>query len=84
MTDLIGILYSYAQDYMLRGILDREPGYAEACHCADRQERTLYELVGKENKAHLEDLLEERKLMSLFEGEALFRAGFQVALELTR
>lgn len=84
MTDLIDVLYSYAQDYMLRGLLDREPEYAEACRCADRQERALYELVGEDNKAHLEDLLEERKLMSHYEGEALFRAGFQVALELTR
>ena len=84
MTDLMEVLYSYAQDYMLRGLLDREPEYANARRCADRQEQALRELVDEEDKEHLEGLLEERKLMSFYEGQALFAAGFQVALELTR
>lgn len=84
MTELMDILYSYAQDHMMRGLLDREPEYANVCHCADRQERALRELVGEENKEHLEDLLEERKLMAFFEQRALFCAGFQIALELAR
>lgn len=84
MTDLMEVLYSYAQDHLLRGLLDREPEYANMCHCADRQERALRELVGEEAEKHLEDLLEERKLMSFYESQALFLAGFQTALELTR
>lgn len=84
MTELMDILYSYAQDHMMRGLLDREPEYANVCHCADRQERALRELVEEESKEHLEDLLEERRLMAFFEQQALFCAGFQIALELTR
>ncbi len=84
MTDLMEVLYSYAQDYMLRGILDREPEYANMCRCADRQERVLRELVAEENKESLEGLLEERRMMSFYEGQAMFRAGFQVAVELLR
>lgn len=84
MTDLMDVLYAYAQDYMLRGLLDREPEYANVCHCVGRQEQALRELVGEENKEHLEDLLEERNLMSFYEGQAFVTAGFQVALELTR
>ena len=77
-------LYSYAHDYMLRGLLDRESEYANVCHCGDRQERVLRELVGEENKEALEGLLEERRMMSFYEGQAMFRAGFQVAVELLR
>lgn len=84
MTEPMEVLYSYAQDYMLRGLLDREPEYADARRCADRQEQALRELVDEENKEHLEGLLEERKLMSFYEGQAFFAAGFQVAMELTR
>lgn len=84
MTDLMEVLYSYAQDHMLRGLLDREPEYANVRHCAGRQEEALGELVGEENKKRLENLLDERKLMSFYEGQAFFAAGFQVALELTR
>lgn len=84
MTDLMEVLYSYAQDYMLRGLLDREPEYANVCGCVKSQERILRELVGEENTGHVEDLLEEQELMSFYEGKAFFLAGFQVALELTR
>ena len=84
MTDLMNMLYSYAQDSMLRGLLDLEPEYSNVCHCADRQEQALRELVGEENGERLEGLLDERKLMSFYEGQALFLAGFRMALELTR
>ena len=84
MTDLIDVLYSYAQDYVVRGLLDREPEYAEVCRCANRQEQALRELVGKESEEHLADLLEEQRLMTFLEKRALFLAGFQIALELTR
>lgn len=84
MTDLLDVLCEYAEDRMLRGLLDREPEYANVCHCADRQERTLLEVLGEEDKERLEGLLEERRLLEFFYGKALFRAGFQIAMELTR
>ena len=36
MSDAMEVLYSYAQDYMLRGILAEEPDYADALLHADR------------------------------------------------
>ena len=82
MNDLMEILYSYAQDYILRGILDREPEYANTAYCADRQERALRELLDEENKKHLDNLLDERKLMAFFEERAVFLSGLQVAVKL--
>lgn len=84
MTDLMDILYSYARDYMVRGLLDREPEYGEACRCAAKQEEKLWALVGEEDRERVKDLLGERELKAFYEGEALFRAGFRLALELTR
>lgn len=84
MTDLMDILYQYAEEKLVRGFLDQEGEYANVRHCADQQERMLRELVSEENKGRLEDLLEERKLMAFFEGRALFRAGFRMAMELAR
>lgn len=84
MTDLMKILYEYAEDYIMRGLLDRESEYSNIRHSVDQQERKLLELVGEENRKYLEDLLEERKVLDFMEGEALFCAGFRVALELTR
>lgn len=84
MADLMETLYEYAEDYIMRGLLDREPEYSSVCHYADRKEQTVCELLGGENRQHLEDLLEERRLMAFYEGRALFCAGFQMAVELMR
>lgn len=82
MTDLMEVLYSYAQDYMLRGLLDREPEYANVAHSASQQEQELRELLDGENKKRLEDLLDERKLVAFFEERAIFLSGFQIAVKL--
>lgn len=82
MTDLMEVLYSYAQDYMLRGLLDREPEYANVAHSASQQEQELRELLDGENKKRLEDLLDERKLVAFFEERAIFLSSFQIAVKL--
>lgn len=84
MTDLMKTLYEYAEDYIVRGLLDQEREYSNVSYCTGKQERKLRELVGEENRKYLEDSLEERKLMAFYEGRALFRAGFRMAIELTR
>ena len=84
MTDPMQILYTYAQENMVGMLLAQEHGYRDACRCADKQEQALRDLVGEEHEEQLEALLEERDLVSHFGGQALFRAGFQIALELTR
>lgn len=84
MTDLIDLLYDHAEDHLLRGLLDQESEYASASCCAARQEKALRAQLDEKQSEHLDSLLEERHLMAFFEGQALFRAGFQMALELRR
>lgn len=84
MTDLMDTLYQYAEEKLMRGLLDQEEAYAQACHAAEKGEKTLRAQLSEEQQELLEALLEERKLMAFCEWEALFRAGFQVAMELAR
>ena len=84
MSDAMEVLYSYAQDYMLRGILAEEPDYADALLHADRQEAQFRTLLNNADRARLESLLEEYNLLASHRGQALFCAGFRLATELSR
>lgn len=84
MTEPMDVLYKYAEEHLVRSLLEQEREYASASRCAERQEQDFLALVGEEHGERLEAMLDERKLLSFFEGQALFRAGFQIALELTR
>ena len=83
MTDAMEVLYAYAQDYLLRSLLEREPDYADALRHADQQERSLRALLGADEE-RLDALLDERSSLDFHRGQALFRAGFQIAMELSR
>lgn len=84
MTDAMEVLYSYAQEWLEPALLLAEPQCAEAQRCADEQEKHLRALLSQEALQCLEDFLGERDLLHFFEKQALFRAGFQVAMELSR
>ena len=84
MTGPMEVLYKYAEEHMVCGLLKQERGYASTSQRAERQERAFLALVGEAHEEQLEVLLDERKMMAFFEGQALFRAGFQIALALTR
>lgn len=84
MTEPMDVLYKYAEEHMVCGLLEQEREYVSASRCAEKQERAFLALVGEEHGERLEAMLDERKLLSFFEGQALFQAGFQIALELTR
>lgn len=82
MTDAMEVLFSYAQDYLEPTLLLATPQFAESQHCADKKEQQLRALLSAQPLQCLDDFLEERKLLLLFEKQALFRAGFQIAMEL--
>ena len=84
MIDPIQVLYTYAQEQMVSALLAREEGYARAQQRGEENKRVLLAIVGEEYGERLESMEDEQNELFYFYGRALFRAGFQVALELTR
>lgn len=84
MTDAMEVLYSYAQDYMVRPLLAQEPEYADALRCADQQEQQFRALLDDAGRERLEALLDERNLLAFHQEQAMFYAGFSLAVELSR
>ena len=84
MTAAMDDLYSYAQDYLEKHLLLLEPEYETTLHHANSQEQRLLALLDEGGKELLDDLISERNLLHSFESEALFRAGFRIAMELGR
>ena len=84
MTNTMEILFSYAQEWLEPALLLGEPQCAEAQRYTAEQEKRLRVLLTSEALQCLDDFLEEQKLFLFFEKQALFRAGFQIAMELSR
>lgn len=84
MTDAMEVLFSYAQEWLKPALLLTEPQCAEAKHCANEQEKRLRAMLSQEALQCLGAFLDERDLLQFFEKQALFRAGFQIAMELSR
>lgn len=84
MTEPMEMLYTYAQEHMLYALLARESGYKDAMLHADRQEKQIRALMGSVGLEHLDALLEEQSQCDFYRGQALFRAGFSLAVELMR
>ena len=84
MTDAMEVLFSYAQEWLEKPLLLLEPEYQDILRHADSQEQRLRAVLNDEANALLESLLEEKRLLLLHHEQALFRAGFQIAMELGR
>lgn len=84
MTDAMEVLFSYAQEHMAHSLLAQEREYANARLCAEKQEEAFRSLLDENAREHFEDLMDEQNLLSSFYSRALFRAGFQIAMELNR
>lgn len=82
MTAAMEVLYNYAQDYMECPLLAQEPEYSEILRCADKQERQFRALLDDAFQERLEALLDERNLLAFHREQAMFHAGFRLALEL--
>ena len=84
MSDAMEVLFNYAQEWLEPPLLLSEPQYAEVQRCVKEQEKRLRSTLNEEAKEHLEGFLEEQKLLLFFENQAMFRAGFRLAMELSR
>lgn len=84
MTELMEILYSYAQDHEVEALLARDDEYKESVRCTRKQETRLRASLDKGSEDILNEFLGEQKLLQFKEEEAHFRAGFRMALALTR
>lgn len=84
MTALMEILYSHAQDHEVEALLARDDEYKECAHCTRKQEARLRASLDETSEGILNEFLDEQRLLQFKEEEAHFRAGFQIALELTR
>ena len=84
MTDLMEVLFQYADEHMLYSLLNREPEYASARLCVEKQEETFLALLDKTAQKRYDTMREEQNLLSTFYERALFQAGFRLAMELCR
>ena len=84
MTDATEVLFCYAQEHMIHSLLHQEHEYANIRHCAEKQEETFLALLDDAAQKHYEHLQKEQNLLSFLYERAMFRAGFQLAMELCR
>lgn len=84
MTEPMEVLYTYAQEHIVYALLEQESGYKNAMLYAKKQEAKLRDKLIFGSVEHLDKLLEEQKLCDFYRGQALFRAGFSLAVELMR
>ena len=84
MTALMDILYSYAQDHEVEALLALDDEYEECVCCTRKQEARLRASLDQTSEDILNEFLDEQKLLQCKEEGAHFRAGFQIALALTR
>ena len=83
MTDAMQALFLYAQEHMVCSLLSQEREYANAGLCVEKQEEAFRALLDETTRERFDNLLDEQNLLSSFYGRALFRAGFQIAMELS-
>ena len=84
MTATMEILFNYAQEHMVRPLLLQEGKYTHAVHCSEQHEETLRTHIDSGAEVRLDHLLREEELITFLLERALFRAGFQIAMELMR
>lgn len=84
MTDLMEVLYTYAQGHAVAAFLAQDAEYERCIQCAQIQEAKLREALSADEAARLKALLDERDLLLFVRERAAFFAGFRMALELAR
>ena len=84
MTDAMEFLFQYAQKHMLCSLLNQERDYDNISLCAEKQEESFLALLDDAAQKRYEHLQKEQDLLSSLYERALFRAGFRLAIELSR
>lgn len=84
MTEPMEVLYTYAQERIMHALLVREPEYQDALLHAEKEEGKLRAMLLPTTLEHLDNLLDEQHLLDFYREQAMFRAGFSLAVELMR
>ena len=84
MTDVMEVLFQYAQKHMVCSLLNQEHEYANSRLCAKKQEEAFLALLDETTQKRYNHLQNEQDLLSSFYERALFLAGFRLAIELLR
>lgn len=84
MTDAMEALFNYAQEHMVTSLLRQEQEYASVRRCVEKQQESFFASLSGSAQERFDNLLDEQNLLSALYGRAMFRAGFQLAMELGR
>ena len=84
MTDAMQALFLYAQEHLIRSLLDAEPEFNNVVSCVERQDTSFRALLDQTTEERFDKFLAEESLLDLLNEQAAFRAGFQIAMELSR
>ena len=84
MSNAMEALFQYAQEHMVCSLLHQEQEYASVRLCAEKQEEAFLALLDDTAQERYDRLQKERDLLSTLYERALFRAGFRLAMELSR
>ena len=84
MSAAMEVLFQYADEQMLYSLLNQEPEYAGSRLCVEKQEEAFLALLDDTAHERYDVLRDEQNLLSTFYERAMFRAGFRLAMELSR
>lgn len=84
MTAAMQALFLYAQEHLIRSLLDTEPEFNNVISCVERQDKSFRALLDETTEERFDKFLTEEALLDLLSERAAFCAGFQIALELLR
>ena len=84
MTDLMDVIYGCASDVLVADILNEDGEYLSRVRYLENERKRLIETLDKGMALRVNDLLDEKGAIAELRESACFRAGFRMALELTR
>lgn len=84
MAGLMDTFYSCASKILVEDILNNDGEYFSRTRCMDNEIKQLWATLDKDTASHVDDLSAEQLAIGELRECACFRAGFRMALELTR
>ena len=84
MTTLMDTLYTFAQENLVMDYLSRNQGYSLALQELEGLDQAIQAALAPDQRPRLERLRDKVLAVHLAELEAIFQAGFSMALELGR
>lgn len=84
MNNLMDAFYTSVGKTLVAGILEEDGEYLVRTGRQDAEVKRLFGVLGRDTASLVDDLLAEQLAIGELREGAYFRAGFQLALELTR